>query len=206
MSKGFLIAFEGIDGTGKSTQLQLLADVLKEMGCPVHVTREPTNGPYGKRIRELYVNRSLCTPEEELELFLLDRRQHVSDFIGPHLDAGHVVLTDRYYYSTAAYQGAAGMNIDEIFLKNDFAPKPDLVILLTLDPEISISRIQGGRGDELNDFAQLDQLRKVAINFASFQDSCIQRVAAARDIQKVQADVRQRVMSAFSNSNYVCSQ
>ena len=205
MGKGFLIAFEGIDGTGKSTQLQLLADDLKEMGCSVQVTREPTNGPYGKRIRELYVDRSLCSPEEELELFLLDRRQHVREFIVPHLNAGHVVLTDRYYYSTAAYQGAAGMNIDEIFLKNNFAPKPNLVILLTMDPEISISRIQEGRGDELNDFEQLGQLRKVASHFASFQDSCIQRIAAAQDLKKVQADVRQGVMSAFSNNNYMCS-
>ncbi len=147
MRNGLLIAFEGIDGTGKSTQLQLLASFLQELGCRVITTREPTDGPFGRRIRELYVDRDSCSPEEELELFIEDRRQHVQELIEPQLRAGSIVLTDRYYFSTAAYQGAAGMDVEGIFTRNGFAPVPDLVILLTMDPEVSIARIREGRGE-----------------------------------------------------------
>lgn len=106
--KGLLIAFEGIDGTGKTTQIELLAEILRQRGLSVVATREPTDGQYGRKIRELYKNRKSVTPEEELALFLDDRREHVAQVIAPALASGKVVLTDRYYYSTAAYQGAAG--------------------------------------------------------------------------------------------------
>ncbi|MCI5130054.1 MAG: dTMP kinase, partial [Candidatus Electrothrix sp. EH2] len=90
---------------------------------------------------------------------------------------------------------AAGMDIGEIFARNSFAPVPDLVLLLTMAPEISISRIQEGRGEELNDFEQLDQLRKVADHFASFDDSCIVRIDAARSPEQVQKDIRKTVQA-----------
>jgi hypothetical protein len=88
------------------------------------------------------------------------------------------VLTDRYYFSTAAYQGAAGMDPGEIFARNAFAPRPDMVIMLTMRPEISLVRIRESRGEELNDFEQEEQLRRVAELFASFDDPCIRRIAA----------------------------
>ena len=146
MESGMLVAFEGIDGTGKSTQLQALADYLKEQGFPAVTTYEPTESRYGRRIRELYRDRSGGGLEEELRLFIEDRRLHVDELIKPGLAAGKIILTDRYYYSTAAYQGAAGMDPEEIFARNRFAPVPDLVLLLTMDPEISLARIREGRG------------------------------------------------------------
>ena len=188
-----LIAFEGIDGTGKTTQLQGLADFFRERGLPVITTYEPTDSIYGRRIRALYRDRSSCTPEEELRLFIEDRRLHVDQLIRPGLAAGKIILTDRYYYSTAAYQGAAGMNTDEIFARNSFAPVPNLVLLLTMDPEVSIARIREGRGEELNDFEQLDQLRKVADHFASFTDPGIVRIDAAQAPEQVQEDIRKIV-------------
>ena len=192
-NKGILIAIEGIDGTGKSTQLRLLGSYLREKGCTVIETREPTDGPYGRKIRELYVDRSKCTLEEELDLFIEDRRQHVREVIGPALTQGHVVLTDRYYFSTAAYQGAAGMDPDEVFARNSFAPRPDLVILLTMQPETSMVRIQESRGEELNDFEQEDQLRRVAELFASFKDPCITRIAADADLETVAKEIQTTV-------------
>lgn len=204
MKEGLLIAFEGIDGTGKSTQVQLLAAYLQDMGCRVVTTREPTDSSYGRRIRELYVDRGSCTLEEELELFIQDRRLHVLEFIEPQLAEGCIVLTDRYYYSTAAYQGAAGMNAAEIFARNSFAPVPDLVILLTMDPEVSIARIQEGRGDELNDFEQLDQLKKVAAHFASFSDSCIHRIDAAADLHLVRNQVQSAVSALLEERKFTC--
>ncbi len=193
MEKGMLVAFEGIDGTGKSTQLQALADFLKGQGFSVITTYEPTDSKYGRRIRALYRDRSSCTLEEELNLFLEDRRLHVDELLEPELAAGKIILTDRYYYSTAAYQGAAGMDTDEIFARNSFAPVPDLVLLLTMNPEISIARICEGRGEELNDFEQLDQLRKVADHFAAFEDSCIARIDAAQPPEQVQEEIRKTV-------------
>jgi dTMP kinase len=189
MESGMLVAFEGIDGTGKSTQVQLLAHFLKEQGFPVITTCEPTDSEFGRRIRELYQDRSSCTPEEELNLFLEDRRVHVDELIKPGLAAGNIILTDRYYYSTAAYQGAVGMDPNTIFARNSFAPMPNLVLLLTMDPEISIARIQQGRGEVLNDFEQLDQLRKVAHHFAAFPDPCIARINAAQSPEQVHKDI-----------------
>ena len=193
MHPGLLIAFEGIDGTGKSTQLPLLAAHLRDRGCTVVETREPTDGPYGQQIRALYRNRRQGSPERELELFLLDRRQHVAECIQPALERGAIVLTDRYYFSTAAYQGAAGCDPDHIFAIHDFAPEPDLVLLLTLTVGESISRIRNLRGEALNDFEQQEQLEKVAALFASFSHSCIVRIHAARQVSEVQTSIRAAV-------------
>lgn len=202
--KGILIAMEGIDGTGKSTQLRMLADHLRRRGCQVVETFEPTNGPYGRKIRELFINRDDCTPEDELELFLADRRQHVQEVIEPAISEGKIVLTDRYYFSTAAYQGAAGIDPEEVFRRNRFAPKPDLVILLTMPPEKSIRRIKELRGEELNDFEQEEQLRKVADLFASFDDPCIRRIAADNTLDEVANNIRTTVELLLETKSHPC--
>ena len=202
--RGLLIAFEGVDGTGKTTQLARLADFLKGMGCEVVATREPTDGEYGRRIRALYLDRGRCTPEEELELFIRDRRQHVRDCIEPALAAGRIVLTDRYYFSTAAYQGAAGCDPDQVFAANSFAPEPDLVLLLTMEPKQSLARIRELRGEQLNDFEQLDQLRRVARLFASFSRDYIRRIDASAPLDAVQAEIRQAVLELMDRKGYRC--
>jgi dTMP kinase len=187
--KGQLIAFEGIDGTGKSTQIKLLAEFLRGQGRRVVLTREPTDSSYGRRIRELYVSRN-ATPEEELELFIQDRKLHVKELIRPALNAGRIVLTDRYYYSTAAYQGANGLDPQDILARNSFAPRPDLVILLTMPPELSAERICKGRGEQLNAFEQLDALRRTAEIFASFADPWICRIDAVQPVTSVCAAIQ----------------
>ncbi|MHB8789305.1 MAG: dTMP kinase [Desulfobulbaceae bacterium] len=205
-NKGILIAVEGIDGTGKSTQVGLLARYLRNRGCEVVETREPTNGPYGRRIRELFVDRGRCTLEEELNLFIDDRRQHVREVIEPALAQGRIVVTDRYYFSTAAYQGAAGMDPAEVFAQNLFAPRPDLVLLLTMEPATSLVRIRESRGEELNDFEQEDQLRRVAELFASFTDPCITRIAADGSLEHVAGEIRQAVdrLLLAKHYDYAC--
>lgn len=186
-----LIAFEGIDGTGKSTQIDLLAGYLEGKGFDVVTTREPTDGPYGKKIRSLFEKRHHLTPEEELALFMDDRRQHVRELISPALEAGRVVLTDRYYLSTAAYQGAAGHDPEMIMAENEsFAPEPDLVLLLTLDPAEGIHRIMNIRGEALNDFEKEDVLARVAAVFDKIDKKYITRIDAASSA----ADVHQEVL------------
>lgn len=198
---GLLIVFEGIDGTGKSTQLTLLAESLTALGFDVACTREPTEGSYGQQIRALYSNRHTVSREEELELFLLDRRQHVSEYLQPALDQGKIILCDRYYLSTVAYQGAAGLAPDMIMEKNAFAPEPDLALLFHISPELSCRRITDKRGDTLNDFEQLDTLRRVADIFDDMQQSYITRIDASQTIETIHESVKEHVMQLIEQKN-----
>lgn len=191
--KGLLIVFEGTDGTGKSTQLQLLNRHLKRAEFPVITTREPTSGSYGKKIRELYTNRRGCSRQEELELFLADRREHVNQLIAPALLAGKVILCDRYFLSTAAYQGALGFDPESILAENSFAPLPDIALLFQVTPATGLSRITSGRGDVLNDFEQQQNLQKVAAIFAAIDRPYIRKIDAEGSIEEVHRRVLQQV-------------
>lgn len=184
-ARGRLIVFEGIDGTGKSTQLGLVADALRRRGYPVVVTREPTDGPYGRQIRELYANRGGCSREEELELFLADRRHHVETVLQPALATGRIILCDRYYLSTVAYQGANGLDVDTILARNRFAPEPDLAILFEAPVALGIDRIIASRGERLNDFEKVEGLTRVAAIFAALDLPWIRRIDAAQPIETV---------------------
>ncbi len=186
---GLLIVFEGTDGTGKSTQLKLLATALEKQGFPVVSTCEPSNGKYGKQIRALFTKRNTIKPEDELELFLADRKDHVDDLIIPELKNGKIVLCDRYYLSTIAYQGAAGLDPTDILTRNNFAPTPDLAILFHVPLEIGIKRITESRREALNDFESKEYLQKVSIQFERLQLPCIQRVDATKDINSVHQNV-----------------
>lgn len=191
--KGILIVFEGTDGTGKSTQLQLLSRYLQDKGYPVITTREPTEGQYGQRIRELYVNRSKYSQDQELELFLADRREHVHDLLAPALEQGKVILCDRYFLSTAAYQGARGFDPEEILTLNHFAPDPDLALLFQVPLDTGIKRITSGRGDELNDFEQRESLDHVAAIFSSIKRPYIRRIDSTGSIEEVHRMVIEHV-------------
>jgi dTMP kinase len=156
---GLFIVLEGIDGTGKSTQARRLAEWFQSQGRDVVASREPTDGPWGRQIRATAETGRL-SPEEELELFLKDRREHVEQLIAPALAAGKVVILDRYYFSTMAYQGSRGVDPAEIRRQNEaFAPVPDLLFILDLDVDTALSRI-GGRGDTANEFEKHDSLAK----------------------------------------------
>ena len=199
LPNGLFIVFEGIDGTGKSTQINLLADELKESGYPVVTTYEPTNGPYGQKIRELFVNRSTVSHEEELELFMADRRQHVKNVIAPALAKGQVVLSDRYYLSTAAYQGANGLDPDDILARNKtFAPIPDLALILEIEPALGIHRIQEHRQESPNTFEEESNLHRVAAIFKSMQEEYIRRIDASTTVEAVHQQVMQEVKKVLS--------
>ena len=201
--RGLLLAVEGIDGTGKSTQVRRLAETLREDGYPVVVTREPTDGPYGRQIRDFFAKRHQLSPAAELELFMNDRRQHVREVIAPALAAGRIVVTDRYYLSTAAYQGAAGRDPEEIMAANEaFAPVPDLVLLLTLPPALGIRRIRELRGETLNDFEQEESLGKVAKIFASLQRDYITRIDASGTLAEVQELIGARVRALLAEKDF----
>ena len=115
LKRGYLIAFEGIDGTGKSTHCRWLEKELNRLKIPVSRFCEPTEGLWGTKIRRLLVKgRGEITLEEELRWFMNDRREDVKNNISPALKSHQMVLMDRYYFSTAAYQGALGLDPQKI--------------------------------------------------------------------------------------------
>ena len=175
MNHGLFIVIEGIDGTGKSTQASRLGEWFRAQGREVVVSREPTAGPWGKKVRESAASGRL-SPEEELEYFLNDRRQHVEELIAPSLAAGKVVILDRYYFSTMAYQGARGFDPSEIRRQNEaFAPVPDRLLILDLDVDSALERI-GARGDTANEFEKRDNLERCQEIFLSLRGEDFVRV------------------------------
>ena len=183
---GWLVVVEGIDGAGKSTVLRSLAADCAERGLACVMSGEPTRGPWGIKLRQSMTEGRLSL-DEELDLFLKDRAEHVAALIRPALAAGKVVLLDRYYLSTAAYQGARGADPGEILEANEkFAPQPDLVLLLDFDPAGGLERIRA-RGDAPNTFEEAEQLRAVRRIFLGLQRPFIRRVDASRLAQEVLA-------------------
>lgn len=189
------IVIEGIDGTGKSTQAQQLAAWLREQGREVIVDYEPTLGVHGRKLRDSFVNGRLA-PEEELELFLADRREHVEQVIAPALAEDKTVILDRYYFSNMAYQGAIGFDPAEIRRRNEaFAPVPDLLFILDLDVDTALSRI-GGRGDTANEFEKRENLERCREIFLSLRDEPFARVIdTCGTMDEVQASIRAAVGS-----------
>jgi dTMP kinase len=184
LPRGLLVVFEGIDGSGKTTQARLLAEALTAHGFEVVITKEPTNGPWGRKIRDT-AHTGRLPPEEELVLFIEDRREHVRSVIAPSLAAGRIVVLDRYYLSTVAYQGARGMDPDSILaLNEEFAPLPDVVFQLQVPPRVGLSRI-AARGDIANEFEREENLTACARIFDSIPRSFIRRIDATPSVEAV---------------------
>ena len=189
---GFLLVLEGIDGSGKSTLARWLAAWLRERGREVVTSREPTDGPHGTALRQSAKTGRLSL-EAELDLFHKDRAEHVATLIAPALARGAVVILDRYYFSTAAYQGARGLDPQAIIATNEkFAPIPDLVLLLDLDPAAGATRIHR-RGDMPDDFEALDYQREVRRIFLSLDRPFLHRVDATREANAVFADSQAQI-------------
>lgn len=176
-----LLALEGVDGSGKTTQARLLAGAVQRRGHKVVLTREPGSGPAGQKLRRYLAGPTRhLSPAVELALFVADRREHVAQVIKPALAAGCVVITDRYYYSSVAYQGALGLNPAHILAANEtFAPRPDLVFILTLPPALAVARLCRSPGRSRQVSEGLDYLKQVAAIYASLTGPHIRRVNAA---------------------------
>ncbi|MFZ9937548.1 MAG: dTMP kinase [Luteolibacter sp.] len=197
--RGCLIVIEGIDGTGKSTQAKRLAEWFGNKGREVVLGREPTDGPWGRKLRESAANGRL-SPQDELQYFLNDRREHVEQKILPALAAGKVVILDRYYFSTMAYQGARGFDPAEIRRLNEsFAPVPDLLLILDLDVDHALARI-GHRGDTANEFEQRDALQRCRDIFLSLRSEAFARVIdSTGTLDEVTGRIEQAIADALAN-------
>ncbi len=162
--RGALIVLEGIDGAGTTTQAQRLARSLDGRGVATHLTREPSDGPVGRLLREILAGRHAPTDATTLSLlFAADRADHIQREVEPALVAGRVVVSDRWYHSSLAYQGA-GEERAWIAELNRRARRPDLTIFLRVAPEVAAERRAASRRpDELFDALALQ--RQIALGY-----------------------------------------
>lgn len=202
MKRGILIVFEGIDGSGKSTQLRRSAAALRARGLDVVETGEPTRGTWGRKIREMARTTDRAPRETELAWFIKDRREHMQDFVEPALAAGRIVLCDRSYFSTVAYQGARGFDPARLLADSqaEFG-RPDLVLFFDVDPELGLARVAARGGQHEPAFEELGYLERVAEIFRSLELPELVRIDAGKDAETVGAAVMREIERLVSRSS-----
>jgi dTMP kinase len=200
-ARGAFITFEGGEGCGKSTQLKILDDYLETRGFDVEVTREPGGTPLAESIREILldpVNETLC-PVTELLLYEAARAQHVSERILPALEAGRIVLSDRFYDSTTAYQGAGrGLGIKEMIHMHEIATgglTPDLTIVIDVPADLGLARATQGGSDriEREKIEFHERVRTEFLRLAQAEPDRIRVVDGTKSIDEVAAAIREIV-------------
>ena len=204
---GFFITLEGMDGCGKSTQLEMLARALEGRGLDFVITREPGGTPLGEDVRRLLVSDASVGISAKAELFLIvcARAQHVAELIRPALGAGRIVISDRYTDSTVAFQGyGRGIDLSFIDLVNRFATEgvtPDLTIIFDLEPELARARLSarpvggllGALDEEALDFYL--RVREGYLKLAEAEPSRTRVVDASGTPEETHAKVMSLVLS-----------
>ena len=199
MKKGMIISFEGPDGAGKTTVLEKVLPLLKEkVEVDILTTREPGGVEIAERIRDviLDVNHVAMDNKTELLLYMAARRQHYVEKVLPALEAGKVVLIDRFIDSSIAYQGAGrGLDKDIIRRLNDFATdgrKPDLTLYFDVESEIGLARIAKNADREVNrlDLEKLDMHKRVRQGYLDLAqtEERIVTIDASRELEQVVAE------------------
>ena len=189
--RGWFIVFEGVDGSGKSTQIELLSMKLRDQGVDHVLEREPSDGAIGRFIRNYAeAGDRYLQPESEALLFTADRFEH-SKRIEQTLDQGVTVVCDRYYHSTLAYQSAAGVPVAWLRDLQKFALKPDLVLLLDVDPGRSLMRVSGRTLTVFENRDYLSRVRDLYLGFA--REGEMQLVDTGRPVDEVEAEVENLV-------------
>ncbi len=216
--RGVFITIEGVEGSGKSTQLLRLSERLRRLGLPLVVSKEPGGTALGRELRRLllepHASGEAWCPDAELLLFYADRAQHLSQLIRPALAAGQVVLLDRFEDSTRAYQGASGVGETAMDRLSDLVLRglrPNLTVLLDMDPEASLQRVEvrnlalGDFAETRFDQAELEFHRRVRKRFLAIAQDHPNRVAVvpARDpVDRVEAAIWSRVAPLLRNSGF----
>jgi dTMP kinase len=207
MQRGLFITLEGIDGTGKSTQLRLLVQHLRERGLAVRVTREPGGTKVGERIRRILLASATTglAPLAELALIYAARAQHLQEVIRPALARGEIVLSDRYNDASLAYQGyGRGLGVETVRAFDRLIcgrTQPDLTIVLDLAPRLSLERAQArltGRKSKQGRFESQGmnfhkKVREGYLAIARQEPRRVKVVRADQAVEEVQAQIRKLV-------------
>jgi dTMP kinase len=182
MKYNLFIAFEGIDGCGKSTQVKLLSDNLRKAGYKVYTTSEPTNSLIGSVIRNILNHRIEADHKTIAGLFVADRLDHLlnkTNGILKKMKEGYTVITDRYYFSSYAYHGAH-MPMDWVIEANSLSAdllRPDLNIFIDIDPEISMQRLSDGRN--------ITDLFETKENLYLVRDKYLEAIESLKTIERI---------------------
>ena len=195
LKKGILIVFEGIDGSGKSTQALNLKQRLEEKMIDVVCFREPSQSRWGREIKLKAALPDSLTPEEELTLFQKDRAENVEKNLKPALAERKIVILDRYYYSTVAYQGAKGIEKERIRRLNErFVVEPDLVFVLDVEAGEGLQRISERKNKDLL-FERQDYLEEVRKNFLALSGDNIVHIDGDESEKKISDDIARIVFN-----------
>ena len=202
------IVFEGIDGAGKTTQINLLAAALRERGIDCFVTAEPTTLPSGKLLRRALSGQIPATPMEMAEMFARDRVNHNLDEnegIEKKLSQGTTVITDRYYYSSLAYQGSElGFDVvSKLNLENPDIRTPDLCVFLDLTPDVSLARIGARENVPHEIYENYEYLDKTRKTFFSVFEKLRERgekivlIDASGSVEEIAKNILDAVLQIF---------
>ncbi len=197
--RGLFVTFEGVDGCGKTTQMNLLKKYLEEQGYDVVLTREPGAKGLGEKIREILLHYDgEVSSRAESFLFLADRAQNIEKIVNPAVSVGKVVLCDRHTDSTIAYQGyGRGVDIDELKMLNNIAVgdrKPDITFVFDIDVETSMSRV--GKQRDRMESAGIEFFNKVRNGYLEIAKQEPERVIilnATHSIEDIQINVQKFV-------------
>ncbi|WP_055105372.1 dTMP kinase [Paenibacillus ihumii] len=207
-SRGLFITLEGGEGSGKTTMLQLLSSMLEEQGNACLTTREPGGIVIAEKIREVILapEHTAMDARTEALLYAAARRQHLTEKVEPALEAGTIVLCDRFIDSSIAYQGhARGLGIEEVLSINSFATNgrfPDLTFFMDIEPEAGLKRIASGAGREVNrlDMESLEFHYKVREGYriaAQMYPERIITIDASRTLEEVSEEVKSYLFAAL---------
>ena len=189
MKRGFLIVIEGIDGAGKTTHARKLVRWLRKKGIRARYTFEPTRGAIGRILEKMASKRKVDVRVEAL-LFAADRIDHLNKIIKPLLEKGFIIISDRYVHSSIAYQSITVGDQGWVEELNKFAEKPDLVILLDVDPETGLKRIKRKRAR----FERIEILKKVREKYLELAErEGFKVINANRGVKEVFEDVKSSV-------------
>ena len=202
MVKGVFIVIDGLDGSGKSEMIKLLHNYLfsKRKKYKILTTREPTSGKYGNEVRSILANEidPKINSEKMLELFIRDREDHLKNTILPFLNKSNdheanIVISDRYYYSTIAFQATQGLDMKMLIEINKEFLKPEIAFILDIKPYMALERIKTRKKEKFERLSFMNKLREKFLEMPKFLKDNIVIIDASKSLEEVFEDIKKEV-------------